>query len=123
MSMNPVFLFNQDYEQFDLANEIDEIEKFLKLVPDDSKPEELSNGVVNEEKQTNGDVSSAGDAVVESTVDESNENKVVENGTHETTDGDAVAVSDETVDSSNVEDGLKEEEKEDDEQRGKIEMG
>lgn len=91
-----------------MANEVDELEKFLKLVPDStstSKTEDLQNGEIINEIQTNGksDVdNSAGDAVVGSTTEESNE-APVENGTHETNNGD-VGVSDETVDSSNAND-------------------
>ncbi|KAK9729979.1 SH3-binding, glutamic acid-rich protein [Popillia japonica] len=39
-------LYCGDYDQFDMANEIDELEKFLKLAPDDSVPLVTSNAEI-----------------------------------------------------------------------------
>ncbi|KAI4465131.1 thioredoxin-like superfamily [Holotrichia oblita] len=38
MQNNSTSLGATDYDQFDMANEIDELEKFLKLAPDDTVP-------------------------------------------------------------------------------------
>lgn len=89
-----------------MANEIDEIEKFLKLAPDDSTvlstsnaEKSLDNGDV--EKRTNGEIENVGDAVVGSTTNENNEvDSPVENGAHD----DAADVSEGAADSSNVDD-------------------
>lgn len=101
----------QDYDQFDMANEVDELEKFLKLAPDDATVTSnaeihLGNGEVTEqnsksiEDAQNGDAS---EAVVGSTTNEEDEEDkppVVENGKHESND---IGVSEDGVDSSNVE--------------------
>lgn len=95
----------QDYDQFDMANEIDEIEKFLKLAPDDATVTSnaevhLGNGDVPIENSKpvedvqNGDAS---EAVVGSTTDE--DQQPVENGTHENNE---VGVFEDGVDSSNA---------------------
>ncbi|RZC34840.1 ATP-binding cassette sub-family B member 7, mitochondrial, partial [Asbolus verrucosus] len=56
----PPQIFNDDvycgdYDQFDMANEIDEMEKFLKLAPDDAAPTQTSNAEV---KLGNGEIHS-----------------------------------------------------------------
>lgn len=100
-----------------MANEIDEIEKFLKLAPDDSTvlstsnaEVKLGNGDASEtEKRTNGETENVGDAVVGSTTNENDEpNAPVENGAHQDEEG--------AADSSNaVElDGEEEEEEQED---------
>lgn len=93
-----------------MANEVDELEKFLKLAPDDATVTSnaeihLGNGEVTEqnsksiEDAQNGDSS---EAVVGSTTNEEEDDKqpVVENGKHESND---IDVSEDGVDSSNVE--------------------
>lgn len=100
----------QDYDQFDMANEVDELEKFLKVAPDDATVTSnaeihLGNGEVTEqnsksiEDAQNGDAS---EAVVGSTTNEDqfDQQPVVENGTHESND---IGVSEDGVDSSNAE--------------------
>lgn len=75
-----------------MANEIDEIEKFLKLAPDDSAVLSTSNAEItldngdtsDKDKRTNGEIENIGDAVVGSTTNENEENIApVQNGAHE----------------------------------------
>ncbi|CAH0556618.1 unnamed protein product [Brassicogethes aeneus] len=97
----PPQIFNDDvycgdYDGFDMANEIDEMEKFLKLAPDDSSPAVTSSAEI---KLDNGNakkdaeepiISNDQSDVVDSTNQEIEENsnevpeeKKVENGNHE----------------------------------------
>lgn len=97
----------QDYEEFDMANEVDELEKFLKLAPDDATVTSnaeihLGNGEVTEENSKsidtaaqNGDTS---EAVVGSTTNE--DQQPIENGTHQNHN---IGISEDGVDSSNAE--------------------
>lgn len=89
-----------------MANEVDELEKFLKLTSDDATVTSnaeihLGNGEVPQENSKpvedaqNGDAS---EAVVGSTTNE--DQQPVENGTHESNN---VGVSEDGVDSSNAE--------------------
>lgn len=92
-----------------MANEVDELEKFLKLAPDDATVTSnaevhLGNGEITEENAKpvvedaqNGDAS---EAVVGSTTNEDQLEQPVENGTHESNN---VEVSEDGVDSSNAE--------------------
>lgn len=86
----PPQIFNDDeycgdYDQFDLANEIDEMEKFLKLAPDDSAPTvtstsevKLGNGVGNVNTETN-ELKDT-DNKMESTENGENKEEKIENG-------------------------------------------
>lgn len=108
LDINILIVLFQDYDQFDMANEVDELEKFLKLAPDDATVTSnaeihLGNGEVAEqnskpvEDAQNGDAS---EAVVGSTTNEDQQEQPVENGTHESNN---VEVSEDGVDSSNAE--------------------
>lgn len=105
-----------------MANEVDELEKFLKLVSDATAPLSTSNAEIKlgngdigqeaekQEPQTNGENvdtndSNVGDAVVGSTTSENNDDQQpVKNGTNDTNDNNA-EISENVVDSSNAADG------------------
>ncbi|XP_046391915.1 SH3 domain-binding glutamic acid-rich protein homolog isoform X2 [Ischnura elegans] len=64
----PPQIFNEeeycgDYEEFDLANEIDELDKFLKVTINDKKPVEIKES--KEGGQVNGHLSSSREASAE----------------------------------------------------------
>ncbi|XP_071440589.1 SH3 domain-binding glutamic acid-rich protein homolog isoform X1 [Hetaerina americana] len=64
----PPQIFNEeeycgDYEEFDLANEIDELDKFLKVTINDKKPVEIKEN--SESGQVNGHMSSSREASAE----------------------------------------------------------
>ncbi|XP_017778575.1 PREDICTED: SH3 domain-binding glutamic acid-rich protein homolog [Nicrophorus vespilloides] len=73
----PPQLFNDttycgDYDQFDMANEVDELEKYLKLAPDDAAPTVTSSAEV---QLDNGE---AADSAKNEVAEESNEAEAVE---------------------------------------------
>lgn len=100
-------LLFQDYDQFDMANEVDELEKFLKLTTDDATVTSnaevhLGNGEAAPEGPRAAEDAQNGDSaegVVGSTTNE--DQQPVENGTRESNDA---GVSEDGVDSSNAAD-------------------
>ncbi|CAK1553490.1 unnamed protein product [Leptosia nina] len=75
-----------DYDQFDLANEVDTLEQFLKLEPPSAEPQGTDHSIVNgsvkeeipETPQSNGKLNEAGDTeekVVESEVSNESEDR------------------------------------------------
>ncbi|XP_044268263.1 SH3 domain-binding glutamic acid-rich protein homolog [Tribolium madens] len=103
----PPQIFNDDvycgdYDQFDMANEIDEMEKFLKLAPSDSEPSVTSNA---ELKLGNGEIHNA--------PQESNETKETEESKDETVpdnneSGDAKVENGEETEEKHVEENEEE---------------
>ncbi|EFA04500.1 SH3 domain-binding glutamic acid-rich protein homolog [Tribolium castaneum] len=83
----PPQIFNDDvycgdYDQFDMANEVDEMEKFLKLAPNDSEPSVTTNA---ELKLGNGEVHNASQELnetkeTEESKEETDNNEKIENG-------------------------------------------